>query len=70
MEIKGSGNPITENAILNATNTATIKIDIENSRSPSVSNNSEIGDRFQWTLAKTRAGRKTQHTSQLNDCTR
>jgi predicted ATP-binding protein involved in virulence len=67
---KGSGNPITENAILNAANTATIKIDIEDSLLPSVSNKSEIGDRFQWTLAKTRAGRKTQHTSQLNDCTR
>jgi predicted ATP-binding protein involved in virulence len=67
---KGSGNPITENAILNAANTATIEIDIEDSLSPSVSNQSEIGERFQWTLAKNREGRKTQSTSQLNDCTR
>ncbi len=75
---KGSGNPITEDGIFNTANAATIEINIEDSPSPSISNQTEISvgiaspveNRFQWTLAKTRKGRKTQSTSQFNDCTR
>jgi predicted ATP-binding protein involved in virulence len=83
---KGSGNPITEDGIFNSANAATIEINIEDSPSRSISNQTEISvsgsgalafaiaspveNRFQWTLAKTRKGRKTQSTSQLNDCTR
>jgi predicted ATP-binding protein involved in virulence len=68
---KGSGNPITEDAILNTATSA--KIEIELCDSPKISANpheSERGDRFQWAVAKTRKGRKAQHTSNLNDCTR
>jgi predicted ATP-binding protein involved in virulence len=68
---KGSGNPIHEDAILNSANTAAIEIEICDSLGSSANpNKSETGDRFQWTLAKTRTGRNTQYTSQLLDCTR
>ncbi|MEG4342183.1 AAA family ATPase [Microcoleus sp. A003_D6] len=68
---KGSGNPIREDAILNSANTAAIEIEICDSLGSSANpNKSETGDRFQWTLAKTRTGRNTQYTSQLLDCTR
>jgi predicted ATP-binding protein involved in virulence len=69
---KGSGTPLSENAIFNAANACAIQIDISAALWPSVnSNGNEAGDDlFQWTLAKTRQGRKSQYTSQLNDCTR
>lgn len=73
---KGSGNPITEDGIFNTANAATIEINIEDSSLPPISNQtpraiaSPVENRFQWTLAKTRKGRRTQSTSQLNDCTR
>ncbi len=68
---KGNGNPIPEETILNTANTAKIEIEICNSLEPSTHpGENEISDRFQWTLAKTRKGRKAQYTSHLSDCTR
>lgn len=68
---KGNGNPILEDAILNAANAATIEMEICDSLEASDHpNESEIGDRFQWTVAKTRKGRKARLPSHLNDCTR
>jgi predicted ATP-binding protein involved in virulence len=67
---KSSGNQLSEDSIFNAANACAIKIDISDSLwSSAHSNGSETGHIFQWTLAKTRKGRKAQYTSQLNDCT-
>lgn len=68
---KGNGNLITEDSILNNTNTAAVEVEICDALSSSAyPNESEIGDRFQWTIAKTRKGRTAQYTSQLTNCTR
>jgi predicted ATP-binding protein involved in virulence len=68
---KGNGNLIPEDAILNAANAAAIEIEIYDSFGSSAHfNESEMNDRFQWTVAKTRKGRKAQYTSQLGDCSR
>jgi len=72
---KGNGNPILEDTILNAANTATIEIKICDSIASSTdtgenAGENRISDRFQWTLAKTRTGRKAKYSSQLSDCTR
>lgn len=68
---KGSGNPIPEDTILNTANGASIEIEIcdslESSGNP---DQNETNRYFKWTLAKSRKGRKAQHTSNLNDCTR
>jgi predicted ATP-binding protein involved in virulence len=69
---KGSGNPISEGAILNAANAAAIEVDIYNfpgSAFHTDGSEIEIGNQFKWTLAKTRQGRKAQYTTILNDCT-
>lgn len=66
---KGSGNPIPEGAILNAAAAAAIEIDISVEQSASL-NKGEIGEHFQWIVAKTRKGRKSQYASHLNDCTK
>ncbi|NEQ64112.1 MAG: AAA family ATPase [Symploca sp. SIO2D2] len=67
---KGSGSFISEDSILNKTNTAAIEIEICDALSLSdYSNKSEICDRFEWTIAKTRKGRKAQYNSQLTYCT-
>jgi predicted ATP-binding protein involved in virulence len=66
---KGSGSFIPEDAILNTAAAATIQIEICDSLRSSV-NNIQIDNQFQWTLAKTRKGRKTQYTSHLNGCSR
>lgn len=63
---KGSGNPIPEEAILNTANAASIEIEICD-----YSDGSDPCDRhFHWILAKSRKGRKTRYSSNLNDCTR
>jgi predicted ATP-binding protein involved in virulence len=66
---KGSGTPIPEGAILNAANAAAVEVDLCASLNPE-RNEIESGHRFQWTLAKTRQGRKAQYTTTLNDCNR
>ena len=72
---KGTGNHIPEDNILNTANTAAIEIKIFDSIASSThtgenAGKNEISDRFQWTLAKTRKGRKAKYSSQLSDCTR
>jgi predicted ATP-binding protein involved in virulence len=67
---KGNGNLLPEEAIRNDANAATLEIEICDSFGPSTSRNeSERGNRWQWTLARTRTGRKAQYASQLNECT-
>lgn len=56
---KGSGNPIPEDVILNGTASAATNIVLN-----------DASEQYQWTLAKTRTGRKGGHTSQLNDASR
>jgi predicted ATP-binding protein involved in virulence len=58
---KGNGNLITEDEIFNTAATASIQVQVSPSQSQS--------DLYQWSLAKTRAGRTAQSTSQLADCT-
>jgi predicted ATP-binding protein involved in virulence len=68
---KGNGNPLPDDAILNAASSAAIEIEIcDFLRASAHLNESEMGDRFHWTVTKTRKGRKAQYTSQLTDCTR
>jgi len=68
---KGSGNPILENAILNTATSAAIEIDINDSLGITANlNKHEISKHFQWTVAKTRKGRKARYNSHLNDCTK
>ncbi|MGF1577030.1 MAG: AAA family ATPase [Cyanophyceae cyanobacterium] len=68
---KGSGNPIPEDSIFNAVNTATIEIEVCNplGLSGDLTQN-EINNQFKWILAKSKKGRKAQYNSDLNDCTR
>lgn len=54
---KSAGNPILEDQILNGTNSSAISVTVMDQRE------------FRWTLAKTRAGRKGDHISQLQDAT-
>ncbi|MBO0350188.1 AAA family ATPase [Phormidium pseudopriestleyi FRX01] len=68
--IQGSGKPISEDAILNSANSASIEIKIHDSYGASDPSNSRENNNFQWTLAKTRKGRTAQDKSNLNDCTR
>jgi predicted ATP-binding protein involved in virulence len=68
---KGNGTPIPEHAILNTANSAEIGIEIWNSVPISFkTSESQISDRFEWSVAKSRKGRKVLYTSHLNDCTR
>ncbi|WP_027255594.1 AAA family ATPase [Planktothrix agardhii] len=68
---KGNGSPILEDVILNVANGAAIEIDICDSLGALAHQNErEISDRFHWTVAKTRKGRKSQYVSNLNNCTR
>ena len=67
---KGSGNPILEEAIFNSASAASITLEIYPSRSKTHPNTNEIEHCVQWTLAKTRVGRKAEYTTQLSDCTR
>ena len=68
---KGNGTLLPDNAILNTANAAAIDITINASVEASThANETNIKERFQWTLARTRKGRKAQYTSHLNDCTR
>jgi predicted ATP-binding protein involved in virulence len=68
---KGTGNQIPEEAILNVANAANITIEIcDSPEVTTTANENTNSDRFQWTLAKTRKGRKSQYSSQLSDCTR
>lgn len=55
---KGSGTPIDEDTILNGSSAAAIHLDLHDQRD------------FQWTLAKTRKGRKSDLASQLHDVSR
>lgn len=64
---KGNGNPILEEAILNTAAAAFIAVKINPSRSP---NHPDGEEPLQWTLAKNRAGRKAEYTTQLSDCNR
>jgi predicted ATP-binding protein involved in virulence len=69
---KSSGNPIHEGTIFNAVNAAAIEIDVYALLGKSFNTEGsevEIGDQFQWTLAKTRKGRSSQYKTILNDCT-
>jgi predicted ATP-binding protein involved in virulence len=68
---KGNGNQIPEVDILNTAASAAIKIEICDSRDVlDHPHENERGSDFQWTVAKTRQGRKAQYNSHLNDCTR
>ncbi len=68
---KGSGTPIPEEVILNTADAASIEIEIWDSLGKPVnSNQREMSHHFKWVLAKSRKGRKTQHTSSLSECTR
>ncbi|MEI7064214.1 AAA family ATPase [Dickeya chrysanthemi] len=62
---KGSGSGISEDAITNGQTSAAIEIMVRDTAPPpgnAVDNEAE----YHWTLAKTRSGKKGQHTSQLN----
>ena len=71
---KGSGKPILEDSILNGAISAAIEIDIKISINDYLTllvnnpNPNQIDNHFQWTIAKTRRGRKAQYASNLNDC--
>ena len=67
---QGSGNPISEDTILNGANFARIQIKITDSYGGADPSNSSESNEFEWTLAKTRKGRTVQYKSHLNDCTR
>jgi predicted ATP-binding protein involved in virulence len=68
---KGVGSSVSEDAILNSANAAAVEIEIHDSFTSSVDGHKqEEQHQFQWTLAKARAGRKSQYSSQLNDCSR
>lgn len=68
---RGSGNPILEDDILNTANAGSIEIIIwDSSQSLNDRAQREIDPYFRWTLTKSRKGRKSQYTSNLNDCTR
>jgi predicted ATP-binding protein involved in virulence len=60
---KGSGNPMSEEAIFNAANSAVIEIELDDILGTRM-------ERFHWNLAKTRTGRQALYSSHLNDCTR
>ncbi|MGL5196906.1 MAG: AAA family ATPase, partial [Chroococcales cyanobacterium] len=67
---QGSGNPISEDTILNSANFARIQIKINDSYGGSEPSNSSERNEFEWTLAKTKKGRTVHYKSHLNDCTR
>ncbi|MBC1192708.1 AAA family ATPase [Microcystis aeruginosa CS-558/01A06] len=68
---KGSGNPISEDAIFNTANAGSIEIEVwDSSKSLNNPDQSDIDHYFRWILAKSRKGRKAQYNSNLNDCTR
>lgn len=68
---KSNGNSIPEGAIHNDGISANIEIEICDSVFTSLdSDKSEIENNFQWSLAKTKKGRKAKYTSNLNGCTR
>nr|WP_314547799.1 AAA family ATPase [uncultured Massilia sp.] len=56
---KGSGSAIDEEQILNGANSASVAMAVVNG-----------GELYEWTLSKTRTGRKNGHPSQLNNATR
>ncbi|CDG85841.1 AAA family ATPase [Janthinobacterium agaricidamnosum] len=55
---KGSGNPISEEAILNGASSAAITLSLSDQ------------EEFNWVVAKSRSGRKGEHASQLIDVSR
>lgn len=55
---KGSGSPIPEEAILNGSVSAAIQLTVHDQQD------------FHWVLAKSRAGKKGEHSSQLHDAAR
>ncbi|MCT7974437.1 AAA family ATPase [Laspinema olomoucense] len=68
---QGSGNSISEDAILNSANFASLQIRIDDSYGGALDpSNSSKRNEFEWTLTKTRKGRKAQYNSHLNDCSR
>lgn len=56
---KGSGSPIDEEQIYNGASSAAISLTARNRDT-----------RYEWIVAKVRAGRKARHASQLNNATR
>lgn len=56
---KGAGSPIQEEVILNNAASAAVQVSIR-----------DHGVFFQWTLAKSRSGKKTEHSSNLHDTAR
>jgi predicted ATP-binding protein involved in virulence len=68
---KGNGTPIPEDTIFNPANAASIVIEICDFLGSAIdSNQVETDQRFKWSIAKARKGRKNQYASQLTDCTR
>lgn len=68
---KGHGSHIAEDDILNGANGATIEVKICDSVQRSAyPDNPGTDNDLQWTIAKTKKGRKTNYNSQLTDCTR
>ncbi|MGO1247838.1 MAG: AAA family ATPase [Oceanisphaera sp.] len=66
---KGSGSPIPEEVIFNEAVSAAIDIQVLGDfEQTSDANNGE--PLYEWTLAKTRTGKKAQYTSQLQDASR
>ena len=56
---KGSGNPISEDAIFNTANAGSIEIEVwDSSKSLNNPDQSDIDHYFRWILAKNRKGRK------------
>ena len=56
---KGAGSPIPEQAILNSATSAAVHVSVL-----------DHGASFQWTLAKSRTGKKGEHSSHLHDAAR
>lgn len=66
---KGNGSYISEDDILNGTNTAAIEVEACDLFKTLDSAEGSENNSFRWTIAKARKGRKAQYTSQLTDCT-
>lgn len=67
---KGSGSPIPEEVIKNGSNSAAVLIEVfDPQRSVSGADTSEEDYLFHWSIAKSRAGRRGEHNSQLTGAT-
>ncbi len=65
---KGSGSPISEEAIKNKTSTSVIDIEVFDEQGKSENHEANVKDfLFSWSIAKTKKGHKGSHTSSLND---